>query len=309
MNYTFIHWFPGLVRKIMLNFITPTLWLGVNGTAELPLIMLKGNNAQQKPIQVFFKVVDPIWGTPSISELPQQQFGGLKDSIGYQFRYANVADITTLSSFNLGFSTNFVNGYFFTSSEIKNDATYFQFGFTPGPLFGLQIDSTSKHLLFAIDLSGAHNKNFTTLIPNVKQLITSVVKPNDSINAVVAGAGKIQELSPAWKIGTADSINATIDRFVSSDWGKQISQEQLPHIIYADYNAEICWQFPGLGDLSTFDNYNDLLDALTNFKNANVIAAYNHGYEDAMTTRANLTPILAKIDSFFAQGGRFLSVL
>lgn len=298
---------PGSFRKIMLNFITPSLWLGKNGTAELPLKMLKDNNAQKKPLQLLFRVVEPTWGNPLIAEMPGQLFGPSTDSIGYKYRATSITDISSLSSFTLGYVTNFVGGSFFTSSDVQNDATYFQFGIDPGSFFGLQIDSTAKRLLFALDLSGGHSKNFATLIPNVKQLMSAVAKPNDSIYAVVAGAGKLQPLIPAWRIGSADSVNAMIDQFASSDWGAQISQQRLPNILYADFHAQICWQFPGLGDLATYVNYSTLLDALQNFRNAEVIAAYDHGFEAAVSTKANLTTILAKIDSFFAQGGRFLS--
>ena len=305
-----LHIYPlvsGSIRKIQLNFITSTLWLGKNGSAQLPLKMLKDNYAQIKPLQLLFRVVQPIWGNPSFQELPGQVFGLSKDSIGYKYRSSSISDISTLSSFTLMYSTNFVGGSFFTSKDIQNDAMYFQFGVDPGTTFGLHADSTSKHLLLALDLSGGHNKNFATLIPNVKTLFASVVKPNDSIKVCVAGAGKIQPLSPAWRIGTSDSINSMIDQFTSSNWGKQISQEQLPRIIYADYNAQLCWQFPGLENLATYDNYRTLTDALPNFTTADVVAAYNHGFEDASYTQANLTAILRKVDSLLAKGGRFLS--
>ena len=305
-----LHIYPllsGSIRKIRLDFIIPTLWLGKNGAAELPLRMLKDNNAQTKPIQLFFRVVESIWGEPSITELPGQQFGISKDSLGCKYRSSYLSDIGTLSSFTLNYSTSFTGGSFFTSMDIKNDATYFQFGLDPGITFGLQADSTAKRLLFALDLSGAHNKILSTLIPNLKQLMRSVVKPNDSINAVVAGAGKTQTLSSVWKGGTPDNINAMLDQFASSDWAKEISQEQLPNILYADPHAQICWQFPGLENLATFVNYASLLDALQNLRNADVIAAYDHGFEASGVTKTNIVTILAKIDSFLAQGGRFLS--
>jgi hypothetical protein len=305
-----LHVYPlvsGSIRKIMLRFITPTRWLRTNAAAELPLRMLKDNNAQIKPVQVVFKMAENIWGTPAIQEVVQSEFGVLNDSAGYKFRTANVEDISALSSFTLGFNTQFNDGYFFTSTDALNDGSYFQFGFNPGRLFGLQIDSTSKHLLFALDLSGAHNKNYATLIPNFKQLMASVAKPNDSIMTIVAGAGRIEALDPQWKPGSIDTINAVMDRFVRGDWGGQIADEKYPHILYADGNAATCWQFPGLDNYATYNNYGNIISALRDFKEADIIAAYAHGHEDANNTKAYLPLILAKTDSFFVQGGRLLS--
>jgi hypothetical protein len=94
---------------------------------------------------------------------------------------------------------------------------------------------------------------------------------------------------------------------VSSDWGKQISQERFPRVLYADHDAQTCWQFPGLDSVATYTNYNSLLNALQNFRNADVIATYDEGNEDAGSTQANLSTILAKTDSFFVQGGRLLT--
>ncbi len=305
-----LHIYPlisGKFRKVKMNFITPTRWFGTDGTAELPLKLLKDNNASKKPVQILFREVERIWGQPALQELPLQTFTVLRDSGGYKYKSAAIPDISGLTSFTMGFTTNFVNGFFITSADVKSDGTYFQFGFNPGSLFNLQVDPASNHLLYALDLSGVHNKKFSTLIPNVKQLMRSTAKPNDSIAVMIAGAGKIDQLSTSWKIGNTDSINAVLDRFAASAWGQQVAQDKLPTILYADNYASTCWQFPGLDSLATYKNYTDLASALQDMKGADVIAGYRHGYEDIGITSWNYVSIIAKIDSFFAQGGRFLS--
>lgn len=305
-----LHIYPlasGSYRKVRLNFITPTRWLGTEGAAELPLKMLKANNALKKPLQVMFREAQPIWGTPTITELPLQTFTGMRDTSGYKFRYSNIDDISALSSFTMGFTTNFTDGFFITTKDAVNDGTYFQFGFNPGSLFNLQIDPSPRHLLFALDLSGVHCKNFVTLMPNVKQLMRSAARPNDSIQVVVAGAGKIETLNPVWTIAHTDSINTAIDRFASSEWGRQVALEKLPAVLYADAYAAICWQFPGLEQLASTKVYGDLSETLRNMQGADVIAAYTQGFENASSTSANYEMIVSKLDTFFTQGGRFLS--
>lgn len=305
-----LHIYPlasGSFRKIKLNFITPTRWFGTDGAAELPLKLLKDNSASKKPVQIIFRQVERIWGEPVVQELPSQTFINLKDSVGYKFKYTNIADISALTSFTLGFTTNFVNGFFITSSDVQGDGTYFQFGFNPGSLFNLQIDPAPKRLYFAVDLSGVHSKNFITLLPNLKQLMQAAAKPNDSVSVMVAGAGKTEMLNTVWKSANADSISNVIDRFAASEWGKQVAQAKLPYILYADTYASTCWQFPGLENAATYKNYISLYDALQATQGADVIAAYRHGYEDAGSTSLNYAPIIAKLDSFFVRGGRFLS--
>ena len=305
-----LHVYPlesGKFRKIKLNFIVPTRWMGDSGVAELPLRMLKGNNAQRKPLRVLFRETEAIWGMPAIPELLQQAFGPPRDTSGFSYRSTQIDDIASLSSLTLVFSTGFVQGSFATTSDVPNDATYFQFGFKPGQLFGLRVDSTSRHLLLALDLSGRNNKSFSTLMPRVKQLLRSAAKPQDSINVMIAGAGKVDVLAPTWRIASSDSMNGMIDRFVTSAWGVDVAKKTLPRVLYADSYASICWQFPGYDSLMTFKNYTTLLGALNDSQGADVIAAYKHGYEDAAGTQVDLNQILSKADAFFAGGGRLLT--
>ncbi len=298
---------PGKFRKVRLNFIVPTRWFGENGSAELPLRLLKDNNALVKPLQVQFSQTDPVWGIPRFIELPQSKFTTTTDSTGFTYQYSNIADVSTLASLTLGYATSFAAGYFFRTNDVRNDATYFQIGFKPGTLFGLSVDSSSKRMMVALDLSGSHYKNFATLLPNVKRFLHAAAKSSDSITVVVAGAGSVQALNPTWKAAQPDTINAIIDRFEASDFGKSVSASKVLNIIYADAHASFCWQFPGLGDLATFQNYTNLSLALVNFSSADIIASYDHGMEAATATQANLSTILARVDSFFTLGGRFLS--
>ena len=86
-----LHIYPlisGKFRKVKMNFITPTRWFGTDGTAELPLKLLKDNNASKKPVQILFREVERIWGQPALQELPLQTFTVLRDSGGYKYKSA-----------------------------------------------------------------------------------------------------------------------------------------------------------------------------------------------------------------------------
>ncbi len=305
-----MHVYPltsGSTRKIKLVFITPTIWLGSTAAAELPLKMLMDNNAYLKPLHLVFKVAEKVWGEPTIAELPMQPFGDWKDSAGYSYKTMDLVDVSELTGFTLKFSMQFPGGYYFTASKQPNDGTYFQFGFDPGELFHLNVDSTAKRLLMGLDLSGAHCKNYTTLIPSVIQLLSSAAKPQDSIRLLVAGAHKVLPAHPGWMPGRADSIDALLRSFATSDWGREVAAEVFPHVLYCDNTAVTCWQFPGLDNYATHSEYPNLLSALQNFHTAGVIAAYEHGYEAHASTADHLTEIITRLDSFFVQGGRFLT--
>lgn len=305
-----LHIYPlqsGATRKIKLVFITPTMWVGHTAAAELPLKMLLDNNAVMKPLRIVFKVAEKVWGEPTIAELPMQAFGDWIDSVGSSYKALDLVDVSELTGLTLGFSMQFPGGYHFTASSPHNDGTYFQFGFDPGALFHLTVDSTAKRLLVGLDLSGAHCKNYTTLLPSLMQLLGSAAKPQDSIKLLVAGAHKVLPVLPGWMPGREDSIDALLRSFATSDWGREIQAEVLPHILYCDKHAVTCWQFPGLDNYATHSEYPDLLSALKHFHSAGVIAAYDQGYEASGSTAKQLDEIISRLDSFFVQGGRFLT--
>lgn len=305
-----LHVYPltsGSTRKIKLVFITPTLWLGNTAAAELPLKMLLDNNAYMKPLRILFKVAEKVWGEPTIAELPMQQFGDWQDSAGSSYKTMDLVDISELTGLTLGFSMQFPGGHYFTATRQPNDGTYFQFGFDPGALFHLTVDSTAKRLLVGLDLSGAHCKNYTTLLPSVRQLLTSAAKPQDSIRLLVAGAHRVLPAHSGWMPGRPDSINALVASFATSDWGKEIAAEVLPHVLYCDKHSVTCWQFPALDEYATHSEYPDLLSALQDFRTAGVIAAYEQGSEAAGSTSEHFDEIISRLDSFFVQGGRFLT--
>ncbi|MDT8323157.1 MAG: hypothetical protein RRA94_03515, partial [Bacteroidota bacterium] len=81
----------------------------------------------------------------------------------------------------------------------------------------------------------------------------------------------------------------------------------FPHILYCDKHAVTCWQFPGLNNYATYSEYSNLPSAIQHFRSAAVIAAYEQGNEAAGNTADHLEEIISKLDSFFVQGGRFLT--
>lgn len=296
-----LHVYPltsGSFRKIKLNFIVPTIWSGNEGTADLPIRMLLDNNTTTKPIRILYREQQSLWGNPALVEKPLDAFSAYKDTMGYSYQAVDLSNISGMSSLSLRFKTSFTNGYFLGASQIPNEATHFQFGFIPGTLFNLPIDSSSKKILFSIDLSGDHNKNSTILIPNLKKLLKSSAKPIDSIKVLVAGAGKIQPLAEQWKPADPDSIDAMLDLFAGSDYGIQIMKQIKPYLLFADGYSFNNWSFSNLADLAPYTTYGTLASALSASGQADIIAAWSDNPSSSSA---------AKVDSFLQRGGRLLT--
>ena len=297
---------PGGQRRIKINFITPTKWFGKTATAEIPLKFINSNNASVKPLEVFFKESDNVWGNPSLLELPEANFQQFVDTLGYQYKYYKIDNTNNLSSLNLQFETNFNNGYYFSSYRKSNGYTYFQLGISPGDFFNLAHDSSSHNYLIGLDLSGSHNKDFETLIPNLQNTLKSSLKSKDYFKLIVAGAGNIQTISETWLTAEPQVIDGALNEFLTTDIADSIKINSLPTIIYCDDDASNGWQFPGIEQYADIQNYNDIQSAVNYFHNSNIIAAYRHGYDDQISAET-LNKLIAPLDTFFIHGGRLLS--
>jgi hypothetical protein len=297
---------PGGSRRVKITFITPTTWFGNTASAVAPLSLLKSNNSTIKPLQVFFKVTSDVWGVPSLIEIPQANFQNFVDTLGYLYKYYLVNDISSLQSLTLTFQTYFTNGNFFDSYKKPNDYTYFQLGIIPAKLFNLVNDTTSRKYLIGIDLSGGHDKNLSTLIPNIRGTLKSALKSNDFFNIVIAGNGEIKKLSPAWIHATPDSIDIMLNAFSNSAFADSIAHTSLPTIVYCDADAANGWQFPGINQFAQIQTYPDIQTASQFFSQANIIATYDEGFDNLMNA-VTFNSILPSLDSLFARGGRVLS--
>jgi hypothetical protein len=305
-----LHVYPlvsGSTRKIKINFITPTKWVGANALCELPLRFLGASASTTLPIKLLFRVRDDIWGVPSISEIPNTTFNPLIDTLGYVYKNALLSDIKQLLSFNLAFTTNFTDGAFFKNNIVPRDLNYFQFGILPWQAFNLTNgDTASKKVIAGIDLSGVYNKNYLTLIPNLKSAIKGGIKQNDLFNIVVAGAGKIKSLNPELTPYSSIMVDSMLNNLINSTYGDSIKQSKKPMVIYCDGDAATIWSFPDISTFADTKTFTSLQVANDAFYSADVVAGYDHGFGQALTpTEADKA--IKSLDSLFLRGGRFLT--
>lgn len=297
---------PGGQRRIKITFITPTKWFGNIATAPVPLSLLNSNNASIKPLEIFFKESSDDWGNPSLLEIPKASFQPFVDTLGYIYKYYKIDDTSNLLSLNLQFETSFTEGYFFNGYRKHDDYTYFQLGITPGDFFNLKTDTTSRKYLIGIDLSGSYNKDYSLLIPNLKTVLKSVLKPTDRFDIIIAGNNMMQEISNSWMPATPQAIDGVLNEFLTTDLADSIKSTYLPNIVYCDKDASNGWQFPGINQYAAVINSPDILTASAYFGIANIIAAYRHGYDNLMSA-STFNEILPSLNNFFSGGGRLLS--
>jgi hypothetical protein len=303
-----LHVYPlvsGQFRKIKLNFISPTRWIGKNGTAELPLRLLKDNNAQVKPLQILFREQEDLWGSPSISELPELSFIRTIDTSGFHYHDYELTDVSTLPSLSVAFNTRFTEGTFVTAGDRTGDSSYFQIGIDPESFQVTRSDTSARSIVVGMDLSGNSYKDLTTLIPNISKVVRHALRPIDRFRLTVSGAGTLEHVSP-WRYADSTTIDTVLQNFASSAFAAQIAQTKKPTIIFCDDLSSEIWRFPTLDSMAVSVTYSDIVSASPNFMAADIVASYKHGYEDAGLTNANLPSLLLHIDSLFLKGGRFL---
>jgi hypothetical protein len=298
---------PGSYRKIKINFITPTKWYSNQAIAEFPIRFLNANNASVKPLEILYRYREDVWGTPKLQEIPNAEFAYLPDTLNFHYKYYKIENTETFSSLNLQYETKFNNGYYFDSFKRDNQPTYFELGILPKDFFDLSSDSLSKKVMVGIELSGSTNKNFESLIPHVKSTLKSSLKPTDSFKLLVSGAGEVNEITQGFIDSDSSLIDTVLNTFAESAYGDSIRKSILPTLLYCDYNAAICWNFSTVNSLAKTIKYNDLYSAINNFSGVNIIAAYNHGYENPIDQNTFISSVKPALDTFFIKGGRFLS--
>ncbi len=304
-----LHIYPlksGTTRKIKLNFITPTQWLGNQASAELPYRFLNANNSLQKPIDILFRSPSNSWGIPSMQQFSDKKFVSLKDTMNYHYKLLPLPDIANKTNLSLLFTTEFENGYYYTVNENKKDYTYYQLGILPEKFFSVQADLTAKKVLVGLDLSGRSNNDITKIIANLKTTLKSALKSNDLFNIIMAGGGMIEKLNPVEILGTPANIDYLCALAASNRINDTLRNIKPLNLLFCDDNAYTCWNFPTLDKYAKFTTTGTIKEAVQKIYNYNSAAAYSHGFESVLDNSSYQT-VKAKLDTFFILGGHFLT--
>lgn len=294
----------GQIRKIKMNFITPTQWIGNQATAELPIKFLNANNSATKPVDILFRTKEDVWGKPALLEYAYQNYETLQDTLNYQYKRFHLNNSGSNSTLTLLFKTDFTWGYFYESNEVKKDLTYYQLGLLPSKYFEAGLDTAKHKVIIGIDLSGKSKKNYTQIFNNVKTTLKSALKATDKFNIMLAGAGMVKIIGETDLYGTAENIDTLMARTTRSPI--MDSLKLRGNILFCDKSALQSWSFPNMANIAWATNFPNIKTAMHSFYKSDVIAAFEYGYEYPLS-EFEAYSIRERIDSLLNRGGRFIT--
>ena len=297
---------PGSIRKIKINFITPAQYLSGEVVAELPLAMLNASNNSTQNLKILYRTTQNIWGVPHLKEFPSAVFTNFTDTLGFDYKQYSISNIKPLSTLRFSYNFNFSDDAYFTSNESDSTQRYFQLMFSAKDAYGLKIDSTSKKVMFTLDLSGDQDKTPSILQNNLQLLLKSSLKPNDNFNIIVAGCGRIQKIFPDFIPADSLSVLGAVTSFINSTFYDSIVQLHKKSLAFGDYNSSLQWGFSGIDSLATVKTYAQLYDAISFIPKTSILTSYDQGFENPLTD-AQLKVLLPKIDTMLYNGGRFVT--
>lgn len=302
-----LHVFPmstGVIRKVKLNFISPTQWIGNQATAELPIKFLNSNNSTVKPVDILFRTKEEMWGKPSIMEYVYQGYEKLKDTLNYQYKRFTIANTGANSTLTLLFQTDFSSGYFYENNEVSKGLTYYQLGILPSKFFEAQVDTAKHKVIVGIDLSGKTKKTYEQIFTNVKNVLKSSLRSTDKFNIILSGAGMVKKISDIEYYATAENIDSMLARTYRNPI--MDSLRKYGNILFCDKSALASWSFPSINNIAVVTSVPNISTAENSFYKADAVAAYEYGYEYPLTEYQTYL-IKQRVDSLFNRGGRFLT--
>jgi hypothetical protein len=301
-----LHVFPlasGSFRKVKINFITPTRWLGEEAQAILPVNMLRVNQGLPLPLTIMFRERNYIWSDPALLET-NIPFKVLKDTLGYHYKRGVVDNAQSFSQLTLKFGVQFPDGFYYSSCRAKDQTEYFQFGFIPQRFFSMTQDTAHQDYLIGLDLDPPLSENLDQTLTKLEATLRKKITSHDRFRLQVTGAGQFYEPGAIWQ--SVSGLASSMQKVKVSPIVQSLQNRRAPHILYADALAMQCWSFPGMEFMATREIASDVTSARYRFKYADAVAAYEHGNERVLSSQ-QLPMVTASLDSFFNRGGRLVS--
>ncbi len=295
----------GGYRKIKLNFISPTRWLGNQATAGIPLRMIKADPTET-PMTIIFRTKGHSWDESFFIELPDIEFKDLRDSLGYHYKQAHIPFISELTQLNLAYQQSFVDGYFFQSHPWSADTSFFQLGLDLVKIFDLAPDTCAHHFQLGIDLSGYYNNKPDELIYRLRNLMPHALRSKDTFQLAVVAGGSYESITTVPLPGDSVHIAQVLNALANSSVIDSVLANRTTLILYCDQIAAKCWRFAGIDALAEIEIKNDIQSCVNDFQRFDVVAAYAHGHEKVLS-QEEANNVIAHLDSFFTIGGRFLT--
>ncbi|MBI2418022.1 MAG: hypothetical protein HYV28_09000 [Ignavibacteriales bacterium] len=288
--------------RIKYNFITPMQWEGNHAMFNLPLNLISGGSGNY-PLEILFRSADSKWNTPTIQGLQNLVFYDRIDTLGFHYKKAHIHNIKSNTSLRFQIDHQLPDGVLFSNLRSSNDANYFQFGILPSKAFNLNSsDVPSQKSVVAIDLTSDYNKPFPEFFNNISNVLDSAFLAQDSMRMLIAGAGRVKEITENWTKFSHESMNAIIDTFLHSSYGDSVKNQPKLNTIYTDLQAGSTLSMGNLFPYSNYTSFPDFTAARSQISRADRVISYNYN----SLTFGDRLEIKASIDSLLEKGGRFI---
>lgn len=284
-------------KKLKINFISPTQWIGQTAVTELPVNLLQ-QTYNKCGLRILYRSKDDVWGTPGIYEDSSIVFSGVIDTMGYRYRFAEIPDVKKYSMLRFIYKLKTQDGLFHETQNAGDSLVYFQSGFMLKDVFGVPTDTAAKKVMIAVDLSSKYNKHYDTLIPKLKRITKAVLKGNDLFNVVISGADKIKKMSTVWLPAKDAIIDDLYDKYVSSRFADSIARIKIPVALFMGATAAF-WEYPGIRGDASLKYINDVFLSMQLLKDFDVDIILGTDPGENRPAPEQYEEIYTKLDAFF----------
>ena len=297
----------GEFRKIKMNYIVPTKFIGKAPYVDLSYKFLTSDNNSKTPLKIMFRTSEDVWGTPEILEFPEINVSYEIDTLGKHYSVLLIPDIKQASSLTISYNIKFINGCHYNVNKGKC-SYYYTFGIYENEYFGIQFNNQGpKKTFIGLDLSGFYGIEPETFYYNFSKFLPEYLNTEDSVKVIAAGEGLVDTIPKnGWYKADEISIQKILNDLKDGKVLTAKKEVQKPKILFADGDDGGGWHFQGIEKLADISVDNHLMNAIPVINNYDIVASYWHGLRDKLSIE-DLDILIEALDQFFEKGGLFLT--
>ena len=300
----------GEFRKIKMNYIVPTKFIGKAPYVDLSYKFLTSDNNLKTPLKIMFRTSEDMWGIPKILEFPEINVSYEIDTLGKHYSVLLIPDIKQASSLTISYNIEFIDGCHYNVNKGKC-SYYYTFGIYENEYFGAPfINQEPKKTFIGLDLSGFYGVEPETFYNNFSNFLPEYVNKEDMVKIVVAGEGIVDTIPKnGWYKVEENTIQKILNDLIDGKVLTAKKEVQKPKILFADGDDGGGWHFQGIENLAEVVIKNDRRGFYNNrndFINYDIVTTNWNADENCTLKESEIDEVKEKLDIFFENGGVLL---